>query len=724
MYGPFGNLFPYADQHALNLDWIIQVAKDFLDQYTNIQQTITDGETSLDQHTTDGLAALAAEKTRLEGLLNTWYITHSEDIAGELTTAIASFRTAAEEIGAEVEASLPPDYTALSNAFESVTQDLTRASVTSSMNTTAQGVTRVYDSGKMKLYGTASAARRILFLNGQDELATTSSSFKQTLPAGTYSFTSDMTGAETTYNIEYTYTTFANSVTLVRSSGPKNAIVTFTDPVMIGFTMVQDRNYGTSGSPSLLSITVTELSAIDFSAREDLNNMADALNTWGYSLNVNYAVVPESDMIIPNTGTWYQHSTARGKVIPIPGNAVRMTVTAQADHNAVIACLNTWNPVESETPDYSDDWTRTSVTAGTTVSYVLTLDCKYLYITSYSTSNADITPTVTFYLLKDDGHYTLYPVDIESADETGKTDRTDEIQSLLNTYGICLLSPGIYYVSGDIIMPAKTTLAGTGTGATIKLLASTESGSTVYPSNGCTIKDLTFKGKATNGSTADNSRNGIEWTGETLTHATIDNCNFINFDGAAIYLHDTSVQTYRNLSITNCYITQCRYGIDIRKNSEFNRIDNCTIVFNYIGIRNRGGNNNISNCGIDSNSTGIQIDADEGSNTGHGAITGCSINHSGSNAGYGIIIKDTGRMIVSNCNLYYSKIKLDTTNGNVFTGCGFGSDADWEISDGECNIFNGCMVKSWDTDGTVVTITDNTDTQIVNCFDRNGTAYS
>ena len=113
-YGPFGNLFPYSDQHALNLDWIIQVAKDFLDQYTHIQDIISNGEESLDQHTTDGLAALAAEKDRLEGLLNAWYITHSEDIAGELASAISSFQASAAQIGANVLESIPEDYSALS----------------------------------------------------------------------------------------------------------------------------------------------------------------------------------------------------------------------------------------------------------------------------------------------------------------------------------------------------------------------------------------------------------------------------------------------------------------------------------------------------------------------------------------------------------------------------------------------------------------------------------
>ena len=135
-YGPFGNLFPYADQHALNLDWIIQVAKDFLDQYTHIQDVISDGETSLDQHTTDGLEALAAEKDRLEGLLNAWYLTHSEDIAGELTTAISAFQTQAEQIAAEVIATIPGDYTALSTEVSTIRSDLSNTTSMFSDNST------------------------------------------------------------------------------------------------------------------------------------------------------------------------------------------------------------------------------------------------------------------------------------------------------------------------------------------------------------------------------------------------------------------------------------------------------------------------------------------------------------------------------------------------------------------------------------------------------------
>lgn len=126
MNGPFGTRFPYTNFHELNLDWIIQIAKDFLDQYTHIEETISDGLTSIDNKTNESIEALGTEKERLEGLLDAWYTTHSQDIANELTsalasigttltTAIADFNTAAQTKADQAIASIPEDYTALSN---------------------------------------------------------------------------------------------------------------------------------------------------------------------------------------------------------------------------------------------------------------------------------------------------------------------------------------------------------------------------------------------------------------------------------------------------------------------------------------------------------------------------------------------------------------------------------------------------------------------------------
>ena len=129
--------FPYTDMHNLNLDWIIKIAKDFLDQYTHIQQLIEDGEQSLTDLTESGLDQLQEKADTLENLLQAWYDTHSLDIANQLASAladlnswytthqnyldntlatnIAAFNTAADAKGAEVIASIPEDYSALND---------------------------------------------------------------------------------------------------------------------------------------------------------------------------------------------------------------------------------------------------------------------------------------------------------------------------------------------------------------------------------------------------------------------------------------------------------------------------------------------------------------------------------------------------------------------------------------------------------------------------------
>lgn len=116
--------FPYTDMHQLNLDWIIQIAKDFLDQYTHLQELISNGETSLQNKTTDGLDQLQTKADNLESLLQEWYNTHSEDIANELTSAVLSFSTQANQIASEVIASIPEDYTELSNNVVELTRHL------------------------------------------------------------------------------------------------------------------------------------------------------------------------------------------------------------------------------------------------------------------------------------------------------------------------------------------------------------------------------------------------------------------------------------------------------------------------------------------------------------------------------------------------------------------------------------------------------------------------
>lgn len=130
--------FPYTDLHNLNLDWIIKIAKDFLDQYTSLQQMIADGEQSLTDLTQEGLNDLQEKADTLQGLLDAWYTEHSTDIANQLADALADIQTAlnsatgtigttlssaitafnhsAEQKAQETIATIPDDYTALADS--------------------------------------------------------------------------------------------------------------------------------------------------------------------------------------------------------------------------------------------------------------------------------------------------------------------------------------------------------------------------------------------------------------------------------------------------------------------------------------------------------------------------------------------------------------------------------------------------------------------------------
>lgn len=120
--GAFGENFPYSNFHDLNMDWIIKIAKDFLDQYTHIEETITNGESSLNEKIQMGLFQLDGKRDQILNLLDTWYTTHSNDIANELASALAemqttltqlenSFNTFATTRTNEAIGSIPGDYT-------------------------------------------------------------------------------------------------------------------------------------------------------------------------------------------------------------------------------------------------------------------------------------------------------------------------------------------------------------------------------------------------------------------------------------------------------------------------------------------------------------------------------------------------------------------------------------------------------------------------------------
>lgn len=170
--GIFGEGFPYSNFHDLNMDWIIKIAKDFLDQYTNIQTIITQGIESINSTKDNGIEELENKKSELEGLLQEWYNTHSEDIANQLAYALEDLNnwytthqnyldtTLANNLQEfntrtqETIASIPADYTSLGDEVKTILlDDNANRSAIAGENIIRLGITKYieYSDGSMVL---------------------------------------------------------------------------------------------------------------------------------------------------------------------------------------------------------------------------------------------------------------------------------------------------------------------------------------------------------------------------------------------------------------------------------------------------------------------------------------------------------------------------------------------------------------------------------------------
>ncbi len=194
--GAFGEGFPYSNFHDLNMDWIIKIAKDFLDQYTHIQEIIEQGEIDINNLTEEGLTELQTKYENLESLLQTWYDTHSEDIATQLAEALSdlnswyelhedylndtleenltAFTNRANQKANEVIESIPDDYTALATSEYNIRQQLYKSGVVNALTPInfhqptlpTNGVLFTYlDKGKYSIVGTSTASIALDFWN-------------------------------------------------------------------------------------------------------------------------------------------------------------------------------------------------------------------------------------------------------------------------------------------------------------------------------------------------------------------------------------------------------------------------------------------------------------------------------------------------------------------------------------------------------------------------------
>jgi len=118
----------------------------------------------------------------------------------------------------------------------------------------ANGVTVVYENGRIKAFGTSSGTRFVTLFNKTVRAFTSASPFTQTFPIGAYALHVSVTGyaaEQSSKDLYYTTTTFAD----IHYAGDNECIIT-ESPIMVGLGLISSRDYGTENNPTYFEITI------------------------------------------------------------------------------------------------------------------------------------------------------------------------------------------------------------------------------------------------------------------------------------------------------------------------------------------------------------------------------------------------------------------------------------------------------------------------------------
>ena len=294
------------------------------------------------------------------------------------------------------------------------------------------------------------------------------------------------------------------------------------------------------------------------------------------------------------------------------------------------------------------------------------------------------------------------------------TNRTADILARLTADKVCRLGDGVFYVQ-NLDMPDDSAIIGSGAGTKIILLGTDATdGYAVKLGSRCSISHVSVLGNAedhtANADRYDRDaayveRHGILFegnvtpsvSGDTTRRANVTDCYIANFSGGGITLQKTGLNTISGINVSDCYIWHCYAGINVAYYSEFNRFANVSVGFCHYGAINNGGNNVFTNCNFSANIEGMLIDNTNGKspNNSHGSVSNCIFDHSDQNYGIGIhLIGASFGEVFSNCQLFFSEIVLENSNGIVFSSLNAGNNESITVKNCKGVTFASCMFRT------------------------------
>lgn len=309
--------------------------------------------------------------------------------------------------------------------------------------------------------------------------------------------------------------------------------------------------------------------------------------------------------------------------------------------------------------------------------------------------------------------------DLQPTNDT--TDRTAEIITILENYGVCRLAPGKYYVN-NIVMPENTALIGSG--YSTHLIHSTTSDITpvIHISKGNLVRDLTIWGSETSINVDDlGNYIGILFSanysgGDESTFCTIDSIRIYYCSRSGLACSNTSINYAKGVYVNNVHINGCHVGIDISEYSEFNKFTNVSIAWCWYACINNAGNNAFTACTFHATNTGFYINGNS-NNSGHGILNGCTFAHIGSNEGRAIYITSClNGFVITNCQIWYNSVVIVSSNGVQIQNCEFGRDQHIEVIAGNLTLISGCTFQNDINYPPTITKSTTANLVMINCY--------
>ena len=307
-------------------------------------------------------------------------------------------------------------------------------------------------------------------------------------------------------------------------------------------------------------------------------------------------------------------------------------------------------------------------------------------------------------------------------------DRTEEIRTCLLEKGVCILSPGVYFVSG-IRMPEGSCLMGSGDESLLVLAEDVKEGCAVYLASYCRVSDLALTGHEGKFPRPEKvgARHGVGFLGTCdqkdggsgIRHCMLRGLRIRNFSGGGVFCWNTGYNIECSMTASDLRIHGCGVGVWIARFSEYHHFIGVHANRNLYGCINCGGNNVFSASSFDGNTTGFLIDNSrkQSPNCAHGTALGCTFNHSDSGRGTGIrVLGAENGFLFTDCQCFASGIEVENSRGIQFVNFNLGKGQEIEVRGGGLVRFSGCVFG----DEPVFRFLDAQAVVLENCYDRNG----